>query len=133
MPLFEDYQANVQIRLGLTVPSLSDQAKSYGLILSNDQLWEDRHRAWNLLRLGGFLTDAEADRIAYRLIKGVGRELGYEVAISDLALQLLAANEEAIVNAGQEPVKEEPATKPQPSDDPALDALDNYLKTKQAD
>lgn len=132
MPLFEDYQANVQIRLGLTVPTLANQAQSYGLVLANAELWEDRHRAWNLLRLGGFLTDAEADRIACRLIKGVGRELGYELAMSDLALQILAANEDAITSAGHEPLAQDDATDHSPTDTPTVDALDNYLQAKQA-
>lgn len=141
MPLYDDYRADIRLRLGLTVPPLAQQADGFGLVLNNPELWEDRHRAFNLLRVGGFFTDAECERIAQRLLKGVSRELGYEVALSDLALQILAANEEAIANAGQEPVKEEGSEMDHSTDAHALatnppntitDALDSYLQSKQA-
>lgn len=95
---------SVDILLGAMVPPLADQAKAYGLTLTNAEAWERKHRAWNILRIGGLLTDAESDRIARRMVKEITRDLTYEAALGDLVEEI----------TGGKPTNCEPCPEPEP-------------------
>ena len=60
------------------------------MTLANSEIWEERHRAWNLLRIGGFLTENEVKRIGQRLVRGIGQDVHFEKAVLDLATEIAA-------------------------------------------
>lgn len=86
-----EFPTHLPINLGLTVPLLKDQVEAQGLTLSNHQAWEERHAAWNLLRIGGFLTDCETSRIAERLKKALAQDVFFEKASQDLEAEVKSA------------------------------------------
>jgi hypothetical protein len=88
MPLRREFKAQPLIELGVTAPPLAEQCATQGLVLRNPDLWEERHKAWMLLRLGGFLTDAEATRIGDRLIDQMGLAVGLDTVIADLGVEI---------------------------------------------
>ncbi|MEB3320400.1 MAG: hypothetical protein VKI63_05625 [Cyanobium sp.] len=83
-----NFPDDIQITLGAMAPPLKQQVEAQGMSLANHELWEERHRAWNLLRIGGYLTDAETKRIGRRLVNGIGQDAHFEAAVHDLALEL---------------------------------------------
>jgi hypothetical protein len=88
MPTRAEFKADLSLQLGLSVPPLAAQCQGHGLILSNAELWEQRHQAWLLLRVGGFLTDNEAEKIGVRITNAIALEVGFDSAVAT-ALDLL--------------------------------------------
>lgn len=83
-----NFPDDIHITLGALARPLREQVEAQGMTLANHELWEERHRAWNLLRIGGYLTDAETRRIGRRLVHGIGQDAHFESAVKDLALEL---------------------------------------------
>lgn len=83
-----NFPDDIHITLGALAPSLQQQVEAQGMTLANHELWEERHRAWNLLRIGGYLTDAETKRVGRRLVHGIGQDAHFEAAVKDLAVEL---------------------------------------------
>ncbi len=69
---------------GILCAPIQDQLKEQGYILHNDnhhrkktreQYMEDMRVAFNNLRVSGFLTESEADKVANRMIKYIAKHL----------------------------------------------------------
>lgn len=123
MPLRTEFKASINIELGYEVKPLVQQCAEQGLVLKDPDLWEERRKAWSLLRIGGFLTDTEVARIAHRLIQEIQLSVGFETALSEVRVQMLQPEEEP--EAGLEPA---PATDPHTAPPAGQDALGHYLK-----
>jgi hypothetical protein len=95
-----NFPDDIHITLGALAPSLQQQVGAQGMSLANHELWEERHRAWNLLRIGGYLTDAETKRVGRRLVHGIGQDAHFEAAVKDLAVELAGVAQEATPTPG---------------------------------
>jgi hypothetical protein len=85
-----DFPARLPIILGLGTQPIAKQVSSQGLVLDNPEQWERRHQAWNILRIGGFLTPTETMRIHERLVRGISGDAHYDTARHNLGQELLA-------------------------------------------
>lgn len=149
MPLYEEFKYRLPVRLGPAQSPLARQVAEQGLTLPDADLWEQRHRAWCLLFIGGFLTDAEAERIGHRIITRVGTAACFEQELNDSVLQVLATLEQQRTQASahiantldeapdapKTPTVEEPDSRPPLSlapTDPPPSALDDYLANRAA-
>lgn len=81
MPLRSEFKADPLLELGIGVPTLADQCAEQGLVLRDPDLWEERHKAWALLKLGGFLSDVESARIGNRLVEQIGLATGFDTTL----------------------------------------------------
>lgn len=140
MPLYEEFKYRLPVKLGLTCPPLADQVAEQGMLLPDAELWEQRHRAWNLLFVGGFLTDAEAERIGHRIITRVGAAACFQQELGDSILQVLSVLENQrievssqITNDGEPGAPDEIKPDAEPPETPVPpSALDDYLSNRQA-
>jgi len=85
-----EFPSQISLVLGALAPSFKEQVEAMGMTLANHEIWEERHRAWNLLRIGGFLTENEIKRVGQRLVRGVGQDVHFEKAVMDLATEIAA-------------------------------------------
>jgi hypothetical protein len=136
MPLRTDFNLKLRVQLGLTAPPIATQLKQLGLELLNPEIWEQRHLAWNLLRLGGFISDHEAELVAGRLIKALGQEAAYAkglVSLRDEVYESIDTTQTADVTRVLQSLGcTELEPEPQPETDSA-NALDTYLKERDSD
>lgn len=96
-----NFPDDIHITLGALARPLKEQVEAQGMTLANHELWEERHRAWNLLRIGGYLTDAETKRVGRRLVHGIGQDAHFETAVKDLALELAGVAKDAVPEPGE--------------------------------
>ena len=93
--------------------------------LDNHEQWERRHQAWNLLRIGGFLTKAEVQRIGRRLVRGIAQDSHFDTARAELGQEIL--KELHIQTGPAEPVvPAEEGSKESPAEDPRRE-LGRYI------
>jgi hypothetical protein len=85
-----EFPSQISLVLGALAPPFKEQVEAMGMTLSNHEIWEERHRAWNLLRIGGFLTENEIKRVGQRLVRGIGQDVHFEKAVIDLAQEIAA-------------------------------------------
>ena len=103
-----EFPTSLPITLGALMPPIKDQVEAAGLVLDNHEMWERRHQAWNLLRIGGFFTDAEVQRIGRRLMRGIAQDAHFDTAKAELGAEIL--KELHIETGANEPAAEaEPA------------------------
>lgn len=114
-----NYPNRLAISLGALVPPIAEQVARHGLNLHNAEAWERRHRAWNLLRIGGYLTDAECERVANRLIKGIAQDAYYDTALDNLVEEITGAPPAAAAEPQQEPEPACPMPGSEPEPEPA--------------
>lgn len=95
-----NFPDDIHITLGALARPLKEQVEAQGMTLANHELWEERHRAWNLLRIGGYLTDAETKRVGRRLVHGIGQDAHFEAAVKDLAIELAGVAKETVPEPG---------------------------------
>jgi hypothetical protein len=86
-----EFPSQIPLVLGALAPPIKGQIEAQGLTLPSHEIWEKRHAAWNLLRIGGLLTDTEVERIARRLVKGIAQDAHFERAVSELEAEVAAA------------------------------------------
>jgi hypothetical protein len=98
-----EFPTNIAINLGALMPPIKDQVEAAGMLLDNHEMWERRHQAWNLLRIGGFLTETEVKRIGRRLMRGIAQDAHFDTAKAELGAEIL---QELHIKAGSA----EPAT-----------------------
>jgi hypothetical protein len=101
-----EFPTHIPVDLGLLVPPLKTQVEALGLALPNHELWDERHAAWNLLRVGGLLTESEVVRIAQRIKKALAQDVFFNKAATDLDAEVKGA---AADPAPAAPEEEEPA------------------------
>jgi hypothetical protein len=99
-----EFPTNITITLGALMAPIKDQVEAAGMVLDNHEMWERRHQAWNLLRIGGFLTDAEVQRIGRRLVRGIAQDAHFDTAKAELGAEIL--KELHIETGANEPVVE---------------------------
>ena len=76
-----EFPTDIPVTLGACVPPIKQQVAAAGMTLNNHEMWERRHTAWNLLRIGGFLTEAEIQRIGHRLVRGISQDAHFDTLI----------------------------------------------------
>jgi len=96
-----NFPDDIHITLGALALPLKQQVEAQGMTLANHELWEERHRAWNLLRIGGYFTDAETKRVGRRLVHGIGQDAHFEAAVKDLALELAGVAKDAVPGSSE--------------------------------
>jgi hypothetical protein len=129
MALRTDFKSDPLIELGLGVPPLEEQCARQGFVLKDAALWEERHKAWILLNLGGFLTNLELTRIGVRLMNGIRLSVGFEAALTQLRVPCIE-NEPEHEAPDPEEAAGEVALPLVPL--PSADALDSYLEYQRA-
>lgn len=120
-----EFPTDIAITLGAMATPIKDQVAAAGMVLDNHEQWERRHQAWNLLRIGGFLTKAEVQRIGRRLVRGIAQDSHFDTARAELGQEIL--KELHIQTGPAEPVvPAEEGSKESPAEDPRRE-LGRYI------
>ena len=63
----------MKIQLGAMAPTIAKQAHDQGLTVDGAEQFDKTIDAWNRLRIQGYLTSSQADQVAKKIVKEIGK------------------------------------------------------------